>query len=71
MSNLFVTFRFPVVSKAFSDALFLLLTSSGERFLSAEQNEKLLGYITSKDWLMIDVRGANSDNKIGRIKDSL
>jgi hypothetical protein len=51
------------VSKAFSDALFLLLTSSGERFLSSDQNEKLLGYITSKDWLMIDVREVKSDYK--------
>jgi hypothetical protein len=50
-----------VVSKAFGDALFLLLTSSGEKFLPADRCEQLLGYITSKDWLMIDVSAVKTD----------
>jgi hypothetical protein len=45
-----------VVSKAFSDALFLLLSTSGDRFLASDTNERLQDYVTSKDWLQIDVK---------------
>lgn len=50
-----MTSRFPVVSKAFSDALFLLLSCAGDRFLAPAVNEELQAYVASQDWLQIDV----------------
>ena len=38
-----------------SDNLFNLLSTEGERFLSADTRDRVTSYIAGKDWLLIDV----------------
>jgi hypothetical protein len=56
-----MTRRFPVVSKTTSDLLYLWLNDQGEMLLESEKSDELIGYITSRDWLQIDVYYFNPD----------
>jgi hypothetical protein len=72
MSSSKIIFRFPVVAKASSEALYLLLSSNGEKLLPADKCEALIAYLTSKDWLMIDVsKKSNLDNEARGLEEDL
>ena len=47
--------RFPTISKAFSESVYLTLSTVELNLLEKDRLEALLAYLSSKDWLHLNI----------------